>query len=123
MHELSIATSIVETLGRELADEPGRVRAVRVDVGALSGVVPEALQFAWDAACEGTRLGGAVLQIRKVPVTVHCDRCDADRVLPAIDRLRCPVCDEPTPVIVAGKELHIREVEMAGDSDVPAREL
>jgi hydrogenase nickel incorporation protein HypA/HybF len=114
MHELSIANSIVETLTRELAGEPGRVRAVRVDVGVLSGVVPDALRFAWDLACEGTRLDGAGLEIREIPLMVHCESCEADRTLPGIDRLRCPVCGEATPVIVAGKELNLREVEMTG---------
>ncbi len=113
MHELSIAKSIVETLTRELAAEPGRVLVVRLDVGRLSGVVPEALRFAWDVACGRSRLEGAGLEIREIPVTVHCERCEADRELPGIDRLRCPVCNEPTPIIVAGRELQIRDVEMS----------
>jgi len=116
MHELSIANSIVETLTRELVGEPGRVRRVRVDVGVLSGVVPAALYFVWDTACEGTRLAGAALEIREIPLTVHCEICEADRILPGIDRLRCPVCGEPTPAIVAGKELDLREVEVTDEA-------
>lgn len=119
MHELSIAASIVETLGRELAGEPGRVRSVRVEVGVLSGVVPDALRFAWDVASAGTRLEGAALEILGIPLTVRCGRCETDRTLPGIDRLRCPVCDEATPEIVAGRELHLREVIFFNDEAPP----
>lgn len=113
MHEVSIAHGIVETLRREFAGRPGRIRSVRVEVGALSGVVPEALRFAWDVVCAGTPLEGAALEILEIAVAVRCDRCGKDQALPAIDRLRCPECDAPTPCIVAGRELRIREVEIA----------
>ena len=53
MHELSIANSIVESLTEEMAGTLGRILTVRLDVGVLSGVVPDALEFAWGAACEG----------------------------------------------------------------------
>jgi hydrogenase nickel incorporation protein HypA/HybF len=122
MHELSVATSIVETLLSELEGEPGRIRSVRVEVGVLSGVVPGALRFAWDVACAGTRLEGAALEIREIPLTVRCDRCRADRPLPGIDRLRCPVCDEPTPLIRAGRELNIVDVLVStGGPDLPGQ--
>lgn len=112
MHELSIANGIVETVSGELASEPGRIVAVAVEVGVLSGVVPEALSFAWEAASQGTRLEGAKLKIRRKDAVVHCEECDADRALPSIDRLRCPVCDAYAPDLVSGRELRICEVEM-----------
>jgi hydrogenase nickel incorporation protein HypA/HybF len=67
MHELSIAVSLVEavcdelpTLGPDVA-----VRAVRLRVGPLSGVVPEALTFAFDIAAADTPLAGARLDIER----------------------------------------------------------
>lgn len=114
MHELSIATHIVDILITDLADKPGRVLAVRLDVGALSGVVPDALQFAWDVACEGSRLAGSELQIREIPGIVRCETCRAERTLPSVYRLRCPVCEEWTPNVVGGREMQIRAVEMEG---------
>lgn len=117
MHELSIAMRIVETLTEALADTPGRVNAVRIRVGALSGVVPHALQFVWQAACEGTRLDGSALEIEEVPARVHCPQCDADRALPALQQLRCPACGAVTPEIVGGRELDIASVEVADDAE------
>ncbi len=114
MHELSIATQIVEILETDLADQSGRILSVRLDVGVLSGVVPDALEFAWDLATEHSRLAGSRLEINEIPIVAHCPKCDEDRTLPSIDRLRCPVCNEWTPVILSGQELQIRAVEMSG---------
>ena len=113
MHELSIAMNIVDTLGEELAGESGKVAAVRVEVGVLSGVVPDALLFAWEAASNGSRLEGSRLEIQEKKAVVHCPYCGGDKELPAIDRLRCPDCDAFTPDLVSGRELRIREVELA----------
>ena len=65
MHELSIALRIVELVEDQLAAEPPEttVSAVDIRVGEWSSIVPEALQFAWEPATEGTRLAGAALRI------------------------------------------------------------
>jgi len=116
MHELSIAVHIVATLESDLADKPGRILAVRLDVGVLSGVVADALQFSWDLACEGSRLAGSQLKIHELPAVVHCEKCAARRTLASSHRMRCPVCGEWTPDVVSGSELQIRAVEMAAES-------
>jgi len=63
MHELSIAAEIVEIAREEAARRGCRVEAVHLKVGALAGVVREALLFSWDVACEATPLAGAKLEI------------------------------------------------------------
>ena len=69
MHELSIALRLVELVEEQLAGEPlaTAVTAVDIRVGELSSVVPEALQFAWGPATDGTRLQGAALRINCPP--------------------------------------------------------
>ena len=64
MHELSIALAIVDGVTEEAAG--GLVRAVHLRLGRLSGVVREALLFAYQAACEGTALQGSELRIEDV---------------------------------------------------------
>lgn len=116
MHELSIAVSLVEIAAEErarLGNPP--VLVVHVKVGALSGVVPEALAFAFDVATAGTPLAGARLAIDAVPVEVFCDVCDARRVLPSAMSLRCPVCDTPALQVVSGRELALTALEIDDD--------
>jgi hydrogenase nickel incorporation protein HypA/HybF len=64
MHELSIALSIVEGVTEELQERGGpKLHAVHLQMGSLSGVVKDALLFAYDVACEGTPLAGSRLVI------------------------------------------------------------
>lgn len=53
MHEVGIAMSIAELAQEEAAKAGGgRIAAVHVRIGALSGVVREALEFAWPSVAE-----------------------------------------------------------------------
>ena len=62
MHELSIAESVVDAVRARTADR--HVTTVRLQVGRLSGVVPEALVFCFELATEGTPLEGARVTVR-----------------------------------------------------------
>jgi hydrogenase nickel incorporation protein HypA/HybF len=63
MHELSIAAGIVEIASEEAARRGCRVEAVHLKLGALAGVVRQALEFSWEIACEETPVAGARLEI------------------------------------------------------------
>ena len=69
MHELSIAAGIVEIASEEAAQRGCRVEVVHLKLGALSGVVREALLFSWDVACEDSPIAGAKLEIEGVAGT------------------------------------------------------
>ena len=112
MHELSIAMSIVEMAEKEARNRGVQVYAVHLRLGALSGVVKEALLFSYDLACEGTALEGSQLVIDEVPTVVYCPVCDAERKLASIQRFCCSVCDTPTPDVVQGKELEVVALEI-----------
>src|SRR5262249_48616935 len=113
MHELSIAISLVETAGEEAAKRGGkRIYAVHLKLGALSGVVKDALLFSYDAACEGTSLQGSRLVIEEIPVVVYCPNCRMERTLDNVYNFSCPVCATPTPDVLQGKELEVVALEM-----------
>jgi hydrogenase nickel incorporation protein HypA/HybF len=121
MHELSIATSLVE-LGSAAAERAGaaRVGVVYLRLGALAGVVREALEFSFELAAADTLLAGARLEIEELPVRVYCPACRAESVLPDIQRFRCPACGAPTSQIVQGRELELAALEY---DEAPAAEL
>ena len=112
MHEMSIAVGIVEGLTEELANEEGEISSVRLRIGALSGVVPEALEFSWDIACRETRLEGSALDIEYIEAGIWCDQCEREQTLPSSNLMLCPVCDTPALQVTAGRELEIHSVEM-----------
>jgi hydrogenase nickel incorporation protein HypA/HybF len=61
--------SLVDAVCEELPRLGNRVTllSVRVRLGPLSGVVAEALQFAFDVAAEGSPIAGARLEIEAAP--------------------------------------------------------
>ena len=112
MHELSIAASIVE-LAQEEAEKRGvRVIAVHLTLGALSGVVREALEGSFEIVAAGTGLEGSRLVIREQPVTVYCPACREPRELPSIQWFVCPECHSPAGEVLNGRELQVTALEV-----------
>jgi hydrogenase nickel incorporation protein HypA/HybF len=114
MHELSIAVSILEVAEEEAARRGVQVSAIYVKLGALSGVVKEALEGSFEIASAGTPLEGSRLVIEDVPVTVFCPACGGERELPSIQSFRCPECGAPAPEVRAGRDLEVTALEVAG---------
>jgi hydrogenase nickel incorporation protein HypA/HybF len=111
MHELSIALSILDAAAEEGERHGGRVAAVHLKLGLLSGVVKEALLSAYALAREGTPLEHSELIVEEVPLAVWCPACAAERRLVELD-LRCPACGGPTPEVVRGRELEVVALEI-----------
>lgn len=111
MHELSVAHAVVSTVVRSLPTPAPRVLQVRLRIGALSGIVPEALEFAYDVAAEGTPLADAALVIERTPVRIACPRCGEQELSGTTD-FRCPQCQQPCGDVVGGKELDILDITL-----------
>ncbi len=116
MHELSIAMSIVEMAQEEAALRSMHVGAVHLELGALSGVVKEALLFSYTVACDGTPLEGSRLVVKDVPIEVYCPSCGVAKTLASMQWFCCPDCGAPTPEVIHGKELAITALELDDES-------
>lgn len=134
MHELSIARALVETVtsavrpagGSSSDGEPGagdlsRVQEVHPRVGALSGVVPEALTFCYDIVTEGTPLAGSALIVASVPASGHCATCRAEVSCDGTVLLTCPACAQPVTKLTGGRELEVSHLVLddAPEPDAP----
>lgn len=101
MHEFSLAERILECATELSASYGGApVERIEVEIGALRAVVPESLQFAFEAAVVGTAAEGAVLDWREVPAVVECRGCK-ENYTPDDLIWCCPACGA-----VGGKALH-----------------
>lgn len=108
MHELSISQGIVESVCEAVPE--GQVLAVTVEIGKLSGVVPDAVRFCFDACARGTRVEGARLDIVDVQGRGRCGSCQRELEMEELITL-CP-CGNPFLEILRGQELRIRSVEV-----------
>jgi hydrogenase nickel incorporation protein HypA/HybF len=112
MHELSIAMGIVEAAMDEAKQRHVQVSAVHLRLGALSGVVKDALLFSYEVACQDTPLQGSRLLIEDVPVAVFWPHCKAKRVLESVQSFTCPECRSVTGDVLQGKELEVFALEV-----------
>ena len=109
MHELAIAESVVSSV-IERTDER-QVSLVRLRVGRLAGVVPDALRFCFDLATAGTPLEGAVARDREEPAGRTAGPA------PRTSRWRTPFllcdCGSADVELLSGRELCVTSVEVA----------
>ena len=108
MHELALMESIVAAVEERI--HPARAARVRLQVGRLAGVMPDALRFCFDVCAQGTGLEGATLEIDEIAGRGSCRRCGRElSVSSFIDA--CP-CGSLEIDLVAGQELRVKELEV-----------
>ena len=112
MHELSIASAIVETVSDEIRKRNlAAVQTITVRIGALSGVVPDALQFGYEAIVSGTPLANTKLEIELVPVQGRCKACGHEFAIEEF-LFACPLCQAGDIEVTQGEELEIAHLEV-----------
>jgi hydrogenase nickel incorporation protein HypA/HybF len=117
MHELAIAQNILEIVRQSVPEEQAAaVRCIRIRVGQLSGVVPDSLDFCFNAIISETEMQKAGLAIEHLPTISLCRDC-AHRF--QIDDLvfLCPACKSSNLELISGKELEVVEIELADETD------
>lgn len=104
--------SALEVIRRE-ADRHGarRVEHVTMRIGAISGVEPEALRFAFSAVTPGTVAEGAALSIDLVPARAHCAACAEDFTIDSGFIFACPRCSALSGDVRSGRELDLARLE------------
>ncbi|MGV0792570.1 hydrogenase maturation nickel metallochaperone HypA/HybF [Mycolicibacterium sp. XJ1819] len=108
MHEMAITQSVVDAVCEHAAGR--RVHSVRVEVGTLCAVVPDAMRFCFELATEGTVADGARLDLAVQPATAHCRSCGTAFALPD-PILLCP-CGSADVEVLSGRELKILSMEV-----------
>jgi hydrogenase nickel incorporation protein HypA/HybF len=108
VHELGIARNIVAIVAEAACGR--RVSQVVLEIGALSGVVAEAVLFCFDAVAQGTELEGAILDIRAIEGRARCLDCAAEFAVG--DFLAACPCGSRRLALIAGEELNIKAMEL-----------
>jgi len=109
MHEFSIASAVVATALKHA--DGRRVTVVRMRIGALRQVVPDALEFAFGIVARETGCEGARLEWESIPLRVACAPCAQTSELERLP-FRCPRCGDGAVAVVAGEELEVESIEV-----------
>lgn len=112
MHELGLMQNIVDTVqGYVRENNVQQVIKVILEIGKISGVVPEALEFCFSVCTKGTVLEGAQLEIQRVAALGQCKKCGKTFDL-LEDDFSCPDCEGENWDLVSGRELIIKGLEV-----------
>jgi hydrogenase nickel incorporation protein HypA/HybF len=109
VHELGITQEVVAIATQGAAGR--KVTRVVLEIGKLSGVLPDAVRFCFDLCAEGTVVSGAVLEVIEIPGRARCRACGGEV---ALDRAFGQCCCGNTDLEwLAGDELRVRELGIA----------
>lgn len=114
MHELSICQALMTQVESVAAQHQAtKVTSITVQIGVLSGVVPDLLAQAFTIARAGTVAEQAELITETLPIKVRCRQCGAETEASA-NRLLCGVCGDWQTQLISGEELLLASVELEG---------
>lgn len=112
MHELGIASSILESVAREASRHPGsKITKVGVKIGELSGVDVDALQFGFECIVKDSEWDGLALEIEWIPRVQKCPKCLHEFKMADFDP-QCPQCGEFATQCISGEELNIAYMDV-----------
>ncbi len=119
MHEYSIMSSMVSALLDEVKGKKiQKIKSVHVEVGELTFLNPDSLDFAFGILAVDTILEGAALEVDEIKASIRCEKCGYTGSVsytndPAfhfnIPVITCPECNG-RPEIVKGKEIVITSI-------------
>ena len=108
MHEVSIISSIIDSVLEELAKhDVERVEEVYLTLGSLTFLGEDQLQFAYEVLSKGTALGGSRLVIEKEDIELRCRSCGYQGEADNID-------------VIKGKSCTVRSLRVV-EKDVPVQ--
>ena len=113
MHEVGLMeNTLAIALDYAARDQASRIHKICLRVGALSGVEPEALRFAFDVVTQNTIAEAAHLEITPCPTRCYCMSCRTE-FTPAAGGYECPQCGTWSTSILQGKELELASLEVS----------
>jgi hydrogenase nickel incorporation protein HypA/HybF len=114
MHEVAVMESAIAAVLRQAREHHAtRVHRIVLRIGALSGVDPDALRFAFDVVTQGTAAEGAELAVDAVPARARCTACAEDFDVSGGFIFSCPRCSRLSGEIRQGRELELSRLEMS----------
>ena len=112
MHELSIVASLFEILEEKAKEKKAKkILSVKLKVGALSGIVPEFLETAFNIYKEDTIAAESRFEIEEVPLKIRCQRCGTEIVKDDFVFI-CEKCDSRELKTLSGTELLLEKIEI-----------
>lgn len=113
MHELSVAIGIVNIAEKEIQKaNKSKVELIELEIGSLSGVELDSLEYVWEVAVKGTVLENAEKKINFIEAQANCLECETSFAVENVYD-NCPLCKSYFKDIIKGKELRVMSLEVS----------
>ena len=113
MHELSVAIGIVNIAEKETQKaNKSKVELIELEIGSLSGVELDSLEYVWEAAVKGSVLESAEKKINFIEAQANCLECEQVFKVEKVYDI-CPKCNSYFKDIIKGKELRVVSSEVS----------
>ena len=114
MHEVSMMQNTLDiAIAQARQNGATKIDRLTMNIGELSGVIPEALEFAFEVLIGGTMAENAQLEIKTIPVVCYCQECDRN-FQPHNYIYECPKCQRISTDIIHGRELELVSLVVSG---------
>ena len=112
MHELGTIIYVIDSIEKLAKDENlSVVGSITLQVGEVSGIIPEYLTDYWMYARKKSELlKETTLRIEKLDAVTYCQDCK--KTYPTVQYGKeCPYCKSGNTFLVIGNEFTIKEIE------------
>ena len=110
MHEMSIALNIIDlAIDQARKAEAEKINEIELDIGTMSGIEVDALNFAMEIAVKDTMLENALIKVNRIEAVSECQECghvfDSEGFIS-----QCPKCREMNTTIIKGREMQLKSI-------------
>ena len=110
MHEMSIVVSIIDIAEKEaMKANASSISELELDIGTVSGIELDALNFAFESIKPKTMLKNAEIKINIIQAKSRCEDCKREFITDNVYTL-CPKCDSYKTTVIQGKEMRIKSI-------------
>lgn len=112
MHEMGIMTGVLDSVNGA-AEQAGALRVTKIilNIGDMTEIIQDSLEFAFEIMSEGTLSEGAELVIKQVTPRSICLDCGQEFDHDRFHRV-CPHCQSASTSIIRGREMDIESIEV-----------
>lgn len=119
MHEIGIMEETLNlAMDYAIQEKATEITEITMAIGKMSGVVPSALQFAFDVIIHSSieqnssiNMKNIQLKIELLPIICYCDSCQ-EKFSPEAWIFQCPQCNLFSNKIIQGKEIKLISMQV-----------